>query len=124
MVTNKRFADTLEGKPMIRSTTLEASYPVLQDRAEERTWSIANADAYLDVNTNDRYIWAQLIERNQLTIKLITQESGKQPVETDITRAFGLDVTPNRIAYDNGFTNTETTNIKIQFVPSTVVVEN
>lgn len=121
--TTKRFADTLEGKPMIRPTTLEASYPVMQERAEERTWSFANADAFLDVSSTDRYIWAQLIESNQLTIKLIAQESGKQPVETDITRAYGLDVTPNRIAYDNGFTNTETTNIKIQFVPSTVVVE-
>ena len=123
LVTNKRFADSLEGKPMIRSTTLEASYPVMQERTKERTWSFANADAFLDVSSTDLYIWAQLIEINQLTIKLITQESGKQPVETDITRAFGLDVTPNRIAYDNGFTNTETTNIKIQFVPSTVVVE-
>lgn len=28
LVTSKRFANTLEGKPMIRSTTLEASYPV------------------------------------------------------------------------------------------------
>lgn len=123
LVTSKRFANTLEGKPMIRSTTLEASYPVMQDRAEERTWSFANADAFLDASSTDRYIWAQIIESNQLTIKLITQESGKQPVETDITRPFGLDVTPNRIAYVNGFTNTETTNIKIQFVPSTVVVE-
>lgn len=123
LVTSKRFANSLEGKPMIHRTTLEAAYPVMQDRAEERTWSFANADAYLDVSSTDRYIWAQLIESNQLTIKLITQESGKQPVETDITRTFGLDVTPNRIAYDNGFTNTETTNIKIQFVPSTVVVE-
>lgn len=108
---------------MIRSTTLEASYPVMEDHAEERTWSFTNADGHLDVSSTDLNIWAQLIESNQLTIKLITQESGKQPVETDITRAFGLDVTPNRIAYDNGFTNTETTNIKIQFVPSTVVVE-
>ena len=123
LVTSKRFANSLEGKPMIRSTTLEASYPVMQERAEERTQSFANADAYLDVSSTDRYIWTQLIESNQLTIKLITQESGKQPVETDITRTFGFDVTPNRIAYDNGFTNTETTNIKIQFVPSTVVVE-
>lgn len=123
LVTSKRFADSLEGKPMIRRTTLEAAYPVMQDRVEERTWSFANADGYLDVSSTNRYIWAQLIESNQLTIKLITQESGKQPVETDITRTFGLDVTPNRIAYDNGFTNTETTNIKIQFVPSTVVVE-
>lgn len=123
LVTSKRFANSLEGKPMIRSTTLEASYPVMQERAEERTWSFANADAYFDVSSNDRRIWTQVIESNQLTIKLITQESGKQPVETDITRTFGLNVTPNRIAYDNGFTNTETTNIKIQFVPSTVVVE-
>lgn len=123
LVTSKRFANSLDGKPLIRSTTLEASYPVLQDHAEERTWSFANADAFLDVSSTDRYIWAQLIEINQLTIKLITQEPGKQPVETDITRTLGLDATPNRIAYDNGFTNTETTNIKIQFVPSTVVVE-
>lgn len=123
LVTSKRFADSLEGKPMIHRTTLEAAYPVMQDRAEERTWSFANADGYLNVSSTDRYIWTQLIERNQLTIKLITQESGKQPVETDIPRTLGLDVTPNRIAYENGFTNTETTNIKIQFVPSTVVVE-
>lgn len=123
LVTSKRFANTLEGKPMIHSTTLEASYPVLQDRAEERTWSFSSADAGIDVSSNDQHIWTQVIESNQLTVKLITQESGKQPVETDITRSFGLDVTPNRIAYDNGFTNIETTNIKIQFVPSTVVVE-
>lgn len=123
LVTSKRFAETLEGKPLIRSTTLEASYPVMQDRVEERTWSFTNADGYLDVYSGDRDHWDEVYRSGKLTIKLITQESGKQPVETDITRTFGLDVTPNRIAYDNGFTNTETTNIKIQFVPSTVVVE-
>lgn len=123
LVTSKRFANSLEGKPMIHSTTLEAPYPVMQERTEERTWSFANADGYLDVYSGDQDHWDEVYRSGKLTIKLITQESGKQPVETDITRTFGLDVTPNRIAYDNGFTNTETTNIKIQFVPSTVVVE-
>lgn len=123
LVTNKRFADSLEGKPMIRSTTLEASYPVMQERTEERTWSFTNADGYLDVYSGDQDYWDAVYLSGKLTIKLITQESGKQPVETDITRTFDLGTSPNRIAYDNGFTNTETTNIKIQFVPSTVVVE-
>ena len=122
-VTNKRFANSLEGKPMIRSTTLEASYPVLEDRTEERTWSFTNADGYLDVYSGDQDHWDAVYRSGKLTIKLITQESGKQPVETDITNTFDLSSSPNRIAYDNGFTNTETTNIKIQFVPSTVVVE-
>lgn len=122
-VTNKRFANSLEGKPMIRSTTLEASYPVLEDREEERTWSFANADSYLDVYSGDQDHWDAVYRSGKLTIKLITQESGKQPVETDITNTFDLSSSPDRIAYDNGFTNTETTNIKIQFVPSTVVVE-
>lgn len=123
LVTSKRFAETLEGKPMIRSTTLEAAYPVMQERTEERTWSFTNADAYLDVYSGGRDHWDAVYQSGKLTIKLITQESGKQPVETDITRTFDLGGTPNRIAYDNGFTNTETTNIKIQFVPSTVVVK-
>lgn len=123
LVTNKRFADSLEGKPMIRSTTLEASYPVLVDRTEERTWSFTNADGYLDVYSGDQDHWDAVYRSGKLTIKLITQEPGKQPVETDITNTFDLSSSPNRIAYDNGFTNTETTNIKIQFVPSTVVVE-
>lgn len=123
LVTNKRFADSLEGKPMIRSTTLEASYPVMQERTEERTWSFAGADGYLDVYSGDQEHWDAVYRSGKLTIKLITQESGKQPVETDITHTFDLGASPSRIAYDNGFTNTETTNIKIQFVPSTVVVE-
>ena len=123
LVTNKRFAETLEGKPMIRSTTLEASYPVLEDRVDERTWSFTNADSYLDVYSGDQDHWDAVYRSGKLTIKLITQEPGKQPVETDITNTFDLSRSPNRIAYDNGFTNTETTNIKIQFVPSTVVVE-
>lgn len=123
LVTNKRFADSLEGKPMIRSTTLEASYPVMQERTEEITWSFTNADGYLDVYSGDQDRWDAVYRSGKLTIKLITQESGKQPVETDITRTFDLSASPSRIAYDNGFTNTETTNIKIQFVPSTVVVE-
>lgn len=123
LVTSKRFANTLEGKPIIRSTTLEASYPVLEDRVEERTWSFANADSYLDVYSGDQDHWDAVYRSGKLTIKLITQESGKQPVETDITNTFDLSSSPDRIAYDNGFTNTETTNIKIQFVPSTVVVE-
>ena len=123
LVTIKRFADSLEGKPMIRGTTLEASYPVMQERAEERTWSFANADSYLDVYSGDQDHWDAVYRSGKLTIKLITQEPGKQPVETDITNTFDLSHSPNRIAYDNGFTNTETTNIKIQFAPSTVVVE-
>lgn len=123
LVTNKRFAETLEGKPMIRSTTLEASYPVLVERTEERTWSFTNADGYLDVYSGEQDLWDAVYRSGKLTIKLITQESGKQPVETDITNTFDLSRSPNRIAYDNGFTNTETTNIKIQFAPSTVVVE-
>lgn len=123
LVTNKRFADSLEGKPMIRSTTLEASYPVLEDREEERTWSFTNSYGYLDVYSGDQDHWDAVYRSGKLTIKLITQESGKQPVETDITNTFDLSSSPDRIAYDNGFTNTETTNIKIQFVPSTVVVE-
>ena len=53
LVTHKRFAETLEGKPMIRSTTLEAAYPVMQERTEERTWSFTNADGYLDVYSGD-----------------------------------------------------------------------
>lgn len=123
LVTNKRFADSLEGKPMIRSTTLEASYPVLEDREEERTWSFTNSYSYLDVYSGGQDHWDAVYRSGKLTIKLITQESGKQPVETDITNTFDLSSSPDRIAYDNGFTNTETTNIKIQFVPSTVVVE-
>lgn len=123
LVTNKRFADSLEGKPMIRSTTLEASYPVLEDREEEITWSFANSYGYLDVYSGDQDLWDAVYRSGKITIKLITQESGKQPVETDITNTFDLSSSPNRIAYDNGFTNTETTNIKIQFVPSTVVVK-
>lgn len=124
LVTNKRFAETLEGKPMIRSTTLEASYPVLQDRTEERTWSFTNADGYLDVYSSDQDLWDAVYRSGKLTIKLITQESGKQPVETDITSSFNLYTIPNRFAYDhNGISDPSTANIKIQFVPSTVVVE-
>ena len=123
LVTNKRFADTLEGKPMIRSTTLEASYPVLEDREEERTWSFTNSYGYLDVYSGDRDHWDAVYRSGKLTIKLITQESGKQPVETDITNTFDLSSSPDRIAYDRGVTDTNNTNIKIQFVPSTVVVE-
>lgn len=37
--TNKRFADSLEGKPMIRSTVLEAPYPVMQDEVVEATYA-------------------------------------------------------------------------------------
>lgn len=124
LVTNKRFAETLEGKPMIRSTTLEASYPVMQDRAEERTWSFTNADGYLDVYSGDQDHWDAVYRSGKLTIKLITQESGKQPVETDITSSFNLYTSPNRIAYENnGISDPSTANIKIQFAPSTVVVE-
>lgn len=123
LVTNKRFADSLEGKPMIRSTTLEASYPVLGDRVEERTWSFINAYGYLDVYSGDQDHWDAVYRSGKLTIKLITQEPGKQPVETDITNTFDLSISPDRIAYDRGVTDTNNTNIKIQFVPSTVVVE-
>lgn len=123
LVTNKRFADSLEGKPMIRSTTLEASYPVMQERAEERTWSFTNAYGYLDVYSSDRDHWDAVYRSGKLTIKLITQEPGKQPVETDITNTFDLSDSPDLIAYDRGVTDTNNTNIKIQFVPSTVVVE-
>lgn len=124
LVTNKRFADSLEGKPMIRSTTLEASYPVMQERTEERTWSFANADGYLDVYSGDQDLWDAVYQSGKLTIKLITQESGKQPVETDITNSFNLYTIPNGFAYDhNGISDPSTANIKIQFVPSTVVVE-
>lgn len=123
LVTNKRFADSLEGKPMIRSTTLEASYPVMQERTGERTWSFANSYGYLDVYSGDQDLWDAVYRSGKLTIKLITQESGKQPVETDITNTFDLSSSPDRIAYDRGVTNTNNTNIKIQFVPSTVVVE-
>lgn len=123
LVTNKRFADSLEGKPMIRSTTLEASYPVMQERTEERTWSFANSYGYLDVYSGDQDHWDAVYRSGKLTIKLITQESGKQPVETDITNTFDLSSSPDRIAYDHGVTDTNNTNIKIQFVPSTVVVE-
>lgn len=123
LVTNKRFADSLEGKPMIRSTTLEASYPVMQERTEERTWSFTNSYGYLDVYSGDQYHWDAVYRSGKLTIKLITQESGKQPVETDITNTFDLSSSPDRIAYDRGVTDTNNTNIKIQFVPSTVVVE-
>lgn len=123
LVTNKRFADSLGGKPMIRSTTLEASYPVLEERVEERTWSFTNADGYLDVYSGDQDLWDAVYRSGKLTIKLITQESGKQPVETDITNTFDLSSSPDRIAYDHGVTDTNNTNIKIQFVPSTVVVE-
>ena len=124
LVTNKRFAETLEGKPMIRSTTLEASYPVLVDRTEERTWSFTNSYGYLDVYSGDQDHWDDVYRSGKLTIKLITQESGKQPVETDITNTFDLFSSPNSIAYENnGISDTSTANIKIQFVPSTVVVE-
>lgn len=123
LVTNKRFADSLEGKPMIRSTTLEASYPVMQERTEERTWSFANSYGYIDVYSGDQDHWDAVYRSGKLTIKLITQESGKQPVETDITNTFDLSSSPDRIAYDRGVTDTNNTNIKIQFVPSTVVVE-
>ena len=124
LVTHKRFADTLEGKPMIRSTSLEASYPVIQDRVEEGTWSFTNADGYLDVYSGDQDHWDAVYRSGKLTIKLITQESGKQPVETDITSSFNLYTSPNRIAHENnGISDASTANIKIQFVPSTVVVE-
>lgn len=124
LVTNKRFADSLEGKPMIRSTTLEASYPVMQDRAEEKTWSFTNADGYLDVYSGDQDHWEAVYRSGKLTIKLITQESGKRPVETDITSFFNLYTSPNRIARENnGISDPSAANIKIQFVPSTVVVE-
>lgn len=124
LVTSKRFAETLEGKPMIRSTTLEAAYPVIQERTEERTWSFANADGYLDVYSGDQDHWDAVYRGGKLTIKLITQESGKQPVETDITGYFNLYTPPNRIAYENnGILDPSAANIKIQFVPSTVVVE-
>ena len=124
LVTNKRFADSLEGKPMIRSTTLEASYPVMQERTEERTWSFTNADGYLDVYSGDQDLWDAVYRSGKLTIKLITQESGKQPVETDITSAFNLYTSPNRFAYENnGISDPSAANIKIQFVPSTVVIE-
>ena len=124
LVTSKRFAETLEGKPMIRSTTLEAAYPVMQERTEERTWSFTNADGYLDVYSGDQDHWDEVYRSGKLTIKLITQESSKQPVETDITNSFNLYTTPNRIAYENnGISDPSTANIKIQFVPSTVVVE-
>ena len=124
LVTSKRFAETLEGKPMIRGTTLEASYPVMQERTEERTWSFTNADGYLDVYSGDQDHWDAVYRSGKLTIKLITQEPGKQPVETDITNTFDLYTIPNRFAYDNnGISDPSTANIKIQFVPSTVVVE-
>lgn len=124
LVTSKRFAETLEGKPMIRSTTLEAAYPVMQKRTEERTWSFTNADGYLDVYSGDQDHWDAVYRSGKLTIKLITQESSKQPVETDITNSFNLYTSPNRIAYENnGISDPSTANIKIQFVPSTVVVE-
>lgn len=124
LVTSKRFAETLEGKPMIRSTTLEAAYPVMQERTEERTWSFTNADGYLDVYSGDQDHWDAVYRSGKLTIKLITQESSKQPVETDITNSFNLYTSPNRIAYENnGISDPSTANIKIQFVPSTVVVE-
>lgn len=123
LVTNKRFAETLEGKPMIRPTALEASYPVMQERVEERNWSFTNADGYLDVYSGDQDHWDAVYRSGKLTIKLITQEFGKQPVETDITNTFDLSSSPDRIAYDRGVTDPSTANIKIQFVPSTVVVE-
>ena len=109
---------------MIRSTTLEAAYPVMQERTEERTWSFTNADGYLDVYSGDQDHWDAVYRSGKLTIKLITQESSKQPVETDITNTFNLYTSPNRIAYENnGISDPSTANIKIQFVPSTVVVE-
>lgn len=124
LVTYKRFSETLEGEPMIRSTTLEAAYPVMQDRAEERTWSFTNADGYLDVYSSDQDHWDAVYRSGKLTIKLITQEPGKQPVETDITSSFDLYTSPNRITYENnGISDPSKANIKIQFVPSTVVVE-
>lgn len=123
-VTTKRFADTIEGKPMIRSTTLEASYPVMEDHVEERTWRFTGADGYLDIDSSDSRIWYDVYGSGKLTIKLITQESGKQPVETDITNSIDLSQSPNRIAYGhNGVNNPNAANIKIQFVPSTVKIE-
>lgn len=123
--TKKRFANTLEGKPMIRSTALEASYPAVEDEIFEATYPINNMNHRISthVRYGEQFELDKILAGNKITVKLIVHEPGKQPVETDITSRFRSTSSPRDICVDLGYRNIENSNVKIQFSPSTVTIE-
>ena len=123
--TEKRFANTLEGKPMIRSTALEASYPAVEDEILEATYPINNMNHRISthVSYGEQFELDKILAGNKITVKLIVHEPGRQPVETDITSRFRSTSSPRDICVDLGYRNIENSNVKIQFSPSTVTIE-
>lgn len=123
--TEKRFANTLEGKPMIRPTALEASYPVVEDEILEATYSIGNMNYRISMHVSygEQFELDKILASNKNSVKLIVHEPGKQPVETDITSRFRSTSSPRDICVDLGYRNIENSNVKIQFSPSTVTIE-
>nr|DAX36980.1 MAG TPA: hypothetical protein [Caudoviricetes sp.] len=123
--TEKRFANILEGKPMIRSTALEASYPAVEDEILEATYPINNMNHRISMHVSygEQFELDKILAGNKITVKLIVHEPGKQPVETDITSRFRSTSSPRDICVDLGYRNIENSNVKIQFSPSTVTIE-
>ena len=84
-VTNKRFANSLEGKPMIRPTTLEASYPVMQDEVVEDLYS---AGSVIDIGyynyTNSKPVVVEAINDGRITITgTVTYGEGEKRGQTE-----------------------------------------
>ena len=65
--TTKRFADTLEGKPMIRPTTLEASYPVMQDEVINVTYEAYGINSVY-IGGNAVNLVSEAIQNGRVTI--------------------------------------------------------
>lgn len=81
--TTKRFADTLEGKPMIRPTTLEASYPVLEDQVVNETSNLPSINHhYFGINESENVV-SKAIQKGQITITgSITYGGGEKRGQT------------------------------------------
>ena len=85
LVTNKRFADSLEGKPMIRSTTLEASYPVMQDETVEDLYSAGRViDRGYYNYTNNKPVVVEAINDGRITATgSVTYGEGEKRGQTE-----------------------------------------
>ena len=84
--TTKRFADTLEGKPMIRPTTLEASYPVMQDETVEDLYSAGSViDRGYYNHTNNKPVVVEAINDGRITATgSVTYGEGEKRGQTEI----------------------------------------
>lgn len=84
-VTNKRFANSLEGKPMIRSTTLEEPYPVMQDEVVEDLYSAGRViDSGYYSYTNSKPVVVEAINDGRITITgTVTYGVGEKRGQTE-----------------------------------------